>query len=332
MDAEKSTNSGLPDVSIIVPAYNSAEFIHVLLDSLAKQTDKNFEVIVVDDGSTDNTGDVVNHYKAAQTFPVTLIRQQNAGVSSARNTGMDNACGEFCIFIDSDDFVSPDFIEKLLSRQEQTQADIVYCGYHHGQRNGTHCKPEHFYEGNLLTRRIRREIIFHLGGVLIRRSLLVNRNLRFNTQLALGEDLLFTYSLLAKERVYSVPEYLYHQTYRKGSVMNSSWSLLRYEHNASAMELIHNVIVNLCPVQEKKDVSRLLKHSANIAKIKYIWQLLAAKEYEKAMARLNLNYLNFSSEEVSSLQRKDRKKYKIINSKNKFLWATYFFIRKSKHN
>jgi len=318
-------DSLLPKVSIIIPAYNSGKFIHVLLDSLVQQTNKNFELIVVDDGSTDDTSKVVLDYQSSQQLPVKLIQQVNSGVSSARNAGLDNARGEFCLFIDSDDFVDNHFIEKLLARQSETDADIVYCGCNKEGKKGYTHKPETFFEGDLLIKRITREVLFHLGGVLIRKSFLTNENIKFNTDLALGEDLLFTYTLLSKKHIYAVPEYLYYQTYRDDSVMNSSWPLSRYKHNAYSMEEIYR-IMNM-QSGNADNVMALLKKAVTSAKIKFMWKLLSFKEYTQATKLLNEGYLNISKTEFLTLSKKDLKKYKIIKSKNKILWFIYFLIK-----
>ncbi len=90
--------------------------------------------------------------------------------------GFDNAQGEFCIFIDSDDYVEPHFLEKIIMqalRKETSAGSFVYCiGCNQGGRNSVKPQPAAFQEGNLLRQRIQREVLFHLGGVLIRRSFL----------------------------------------------------------------------------------------------------------------------------------------------------------------
>ncbi|MEO3988309.1 glycosyltransferase family 2 protein [Pseudocitrobacter cyperus] len=319
-----------PTVSIIIPAYNSAEFIHILLDSLLKQTIKDFEVIVVDDGSRDATSAVVSKYGSDDQLNLKLIQQVNAGVSAARNAGFDHAQGEFCIFIDSDDHVAPDFLENLLTRQAETQADVVYCGCHQGGKKGVNLKPNKFQEGYLLAQRIQREMLFHLGGVLIRRTFLIAENIRFNPDLKLGEDLLFTYTILAKTHLYAVQKYLYHQTWRDDSVMNATWSKTEYEHNALAMQVIYDSINQWCPESEREAIAPLLRNAAFAAKIKFLWALLQSRHYAVVLNYLNNGFLKLSNEEINRLARKEAKKYKILQCKNKFIWAMYFCLRKKK--
>ena len=115
-----------PVISIIVPIYNVEEFIADCLESILAQTFKDFEVICVDDGSTDKSGLVAESY-AAKDSRITVIHQENKGLSGARNTGMDLARGQYLAFCDSDDYYHPDFLEKLFNIIEETKADVVCC-------------------------------------------------------------------------------------------------------------------------------------------------------------------------------------------------------------
>jgi teichuronic acid biosynthesis glycosyltransferase TuaG len=106
-------------VSIVIPAYNAASFIADTLESVKEQTYTDWELIVVNDGSTDNTGEVVTKNNGSS---YKLLNQQNAGVSSARNKGLANASGEFIVFFDADDIMSPDFLKTRVDalRQDET--------------------------------------------------------------------------------------------------------------------------------------------------------------------------------------------------------------------
>ncbi len=111
-------------VSVIVPLYNVEAYLPACLDSLCAQTHRDFEVVLVDDGSTDGSGTICERYVAADgRFKV--VHQQNAGVAAARNTGLDQARGAYISFVDSDDEVSPRFLETLLG----ADADIAQCGF-----------------------------------------------------------------------------------------------------------------------------------------------------------------------------------------------------------
>ena len=112
-------------ISIIIPVYNGEKHLQRCFDSIRHQTYKDFEVIIVDDGSTDGTGDICdNMARADSRFYV--IHQDNAGVSAARNSALEQAKGDVA-FIDADDYVEPDYIEKLKKGLDYPEVDISYC-------------------------------------------------------------------------------------------------------------------------------------------------------------------------------------------------------------
>lgn len=120
-DSEKSR------VTVIVPAYNSEKTIAKCLRSILNQSYRDLEVIVVDDGSIDSTSDLVRRM-ADKDSRIHLFYQENAGTSAARNLGIDQASGEYLTFVDSDDYIARDYIERLQKRCESTGADMVICG------------------------------------------------------------------------------------------------------------------------------------------------------------------------------------------------------------
>lgn len=120
--------SKTPLISIIVPAYNVEHYIEACLDSLLKQTYSNFEIIVIDDGSTDNTATVLQKFSHHQN--IRLHHQVNSGISATRNQGLKLASGEFICFIDSDDYIAPNYLEALFAPFIQNpEIDITVCGY-----------------------------------------------------------------------------------------------------------------------------------------------------------------------------------------------------------
>ena len=105
------------DVSVIVPVYNSEEYIGATLDSIINQDFRNFELIVIDDGSTDKSLEVINQKLSNATISYNVIHQENSGVSGARNRGIDAANGEFLVFIDADDYVTGNHLSELYNAQ-----------------------------------------------------------------------------------------------------------------------------------------------------------------------------------------------------------------------
>jgi glycosyltransferase involved in cell wall biosynthesis len=119
----------LPLVSIIIPVYNAEKYLNQCIESILNQTYKNIEVILVNDGSSDNSGIICDNY-ANTDNRIKVIHQINQGVSSARNRGIENSKGEFLSFVDSDDWILDKYLEDLLSPfLEEKNVDLVICDF-----------------------------------------------------------------------------------------------------------------------------------------------------------------------------------------------------------
>ncbi len=123
-------------ISVIVPVYNVENQLERCLQSLISQTYTQLEIILVDDGSADNSGDMCEKY-AAKDSRIKVIHQENKGLSGARNAGLDVATGEYIFFLDSDDYLAITALEKLINQSNRCNADIVACGFAHVYDNGT---------------------------------------------------------------------------------------------------------------------------------------------------------------------------------------------------
>ena len=114
-----------PVVSVIIPVYNVEKYLEECIDSVLAQTYQNIEIILVDDGSTDSSGLICDRY-AEKNTNISVIHQKNSGLSAARNSGLNKANGDYIYFLDSDDYISADAIEKLFSIAENDKSDIVF--------------------------------------------------------------------------------------------------------------------------------------------------------------------------------------------------------------
>lgn len=118
----------MPLISVVIPIYNVAKYLPRCLESIASQSYKNLEIILIDDGSTDESGKIADEYvksdKRAQ-----VVHQKNKGLSSARNTGLRKTTGDYVAFVDSDDYVTVNYIEKLYSVASENGADIATCRF-----------------------------------------------------------------------------------------------------------------------------------------------------------------------------------------------------------
>ncbi|MCT4542600.1 MAG: glycosyltransferase [Vallitalea sp.] len=116
------------DISIVIPVYNVEKYLHRCICSVLKQTFANYEIILVDDGSTDNSGSICDEYKRKDSR-IKVIHKKNRGLSAARNTGIENAKSEFITFIDSDDFIHPKMLEILHCNIISYKADVSIINY-----------------------------------------------------------------------------------------------------------------------------------------------------------------------------------------------------------
>lgn len=117
-------------VSVIVPVYNVEEYIDKCLDTLTNQTFKDYELIIINDGSPDNSESIILDYQKKYPKLIKYYKKENGGLSSARNYGIEKSTGEYLMFIDSDDYVSNDMVEKLYNKIDKEQSDMVICNYY----------------------------------------------------------------------------------------------------------------------------------------------------------------------------------------------------------
>ena len=119
----------LPKISVIVPVYNVENYVSKCIESIINQTYSNLEIIIVDDGSTDKSGEICEYY-AKRDDRIVLVHQENQGLSMARNNALDIAKGEYIGFVDSDDWIAPDMYEVLYNSAVQCGADISVCNFY----------------------------------------------------------------------------------------------------------------------------------------------------------------------------------------------------------
>lgn len=140
-----------PLISIIVPAYNSENYLAECLESILEQSYRNIEVIVVNDGSVDATGNIIERY-AAHDCRLRSFTQNNKGVSAARNLGLDNVHGQYITFVDADDYITVDFLEIMYILLSQTGADIAISSFtHRPERLGLHAEAFHTFDASGFT-------------------------------------------------------------------------------------------------------------------------------------------------------------------------------------
>lgn len=131
------SNDASPLISVIVPVYNVSPYLGRCIESITGQTYRNTEIILIDDGSTDGSGDICDRY-AAEDGRITVIHTENRGVSAARNAGIEIARGEWCAFIDSDDAIAADYLEYLYGMCVRYGSDLSCCFFIRGSDDVPH--------------------------------------------------------------------------------------------------------------------------------------------------------------------------------------------------
>lgn len=202
-----------PDISVVVPIYNVEKYLDKCVNSLLNQTIKNIEIILVDDGTPDNSGKIADEYERKYDN-IKVIHQKNSGLGPARNTGIENATGQYIGFVDSDDWVEKSMYERLLNKAKENNADIVFGG-HKDVISGkiARIKPHPLAGKTILEKekilKIRKNLFGHsvddtdleaypmrVWTGIYKREFLLNNNIRFE-------------NILSEDTIFNLPAYKY---------------------------------------------------------------------------------------------------------------------------
>lgn len=216
-------------VSVIVPMYNAERYVAKTLQSVAAQRFDDFEIICVNDGSTDETGRVVEEILASISVPSRIITQRNGGVSSARNRGLEEARGDYVVFLDADDLASATWLKELYLTMREDEADVVFCGFDILDESGTIIREYvdrfSYVERTIDSRgalklMLQQRVWLWTGAVMYRRNLLDAYGIRFTPGCRYGEDQEFLLkALYHAERVASTCTSLVGYVQRSDSAM-----------------------------------------------------------------------------------------------------------------
>mgnify|MGYP000904178986 CR=1 FL=1 len=240
------------DVSVIIPVYNGEHSILASLDSLVRQTHKDFEVVIVNDGSVDSTESVVKEY-SSHGLKINYVYQDNGGVAAARNKGLDLATGEYVCFLDADDYYESRFIEQMYTEIKSSNSDICYCGYNCVTPQRTFRRRTQFWRNGVLLGYILGKVAVQTTAWMYSRDFLMQHHIRFPVGVSWGEDFEFCCEALAlTNRVTFVKEYL--TNYRSDFDPNqlSAFSMDKLDKDyESVQRLVNNPIVNSNPEVER---------------------------------------------------------------------------------
>ena len=318
---------------MIIPAYNTLDVIAQTLKSVENQTYQNYQIVIIDDGSTDGTGKFIDSY-CKKNEKVIVFHQNNCGVSTARNKGIEIATGEFICFLDSDDTYSTTFLEKMLIRQQQTRANIVYCSFNRVRKDHTVKEILPFAEGNILKSFIRKS--FHISGILFKRSFLLQNKIYFDKDLKVCEDIFFTIKAISQTEVAAVKEALFNYLYRSQSVTNSINTIELYQKDIDTWLLIRSYIIRNYLREDQQEIIQEVNVILIKLKIRLLIEYLKEFNYKDIRNYLKQNSdLNYDLNNIDKvyLHRSDRKKFNIIKSNNLIIWLWgslyYRYIRRN---
>lgn len=242
-------------VSVIVPIYNSSLFLERCIDSIIAQTSKDWELILVDDGSTDGSADICRKYASADSR-IKYISKKNGGVSSARNVGLDAAKGELVLFVDSDDAIVPNTLERVLSKQTEHDYDCVVWGC---DQNGHIWAPEADEDyldiidfNKDFIRHLNTELLCPCWNKLFKRKFI---NSRFNESISHAEDFIFCLDYLKRCRNMAFikdPLYLYDVYVSESSTHHFK------ESNLAALEMMQHSVLDY--ISQKDDYKLYAKY------------------------------------------------------------------------
>lgn len=224
----------MPKVSVIVPVYNVEQYVEKCLETLVNQTLQEIEIIVVNDGSTDNSKQIVE--KVRNQFPekIVYVEKENGGLSDARNYGIPHAKGEYIAFLDSDDYVEKDMYQKMYELAQKENSDMVECDFYWEYPDKQKIDTGELYEGK---KEMLEKVRVVAWNKLIKREILEKAKVQFPKGYRY-EDVPFTYKLIPYlEKVSFLKEPCIHYIQREGSISNS-----QNERNREIFEVLQDVI------------------------------------------------------------------------------------------
>ena len=240
--------------SVIIPVYNVEDQLKRCVDSFIHQTFNDFELILVDDGSTDRSGEICDWYSKHYTN-IETIHQMNSGVSSARNAGLDAANGKYIVFADSDDFVSND----LLTQLAQSDADLViagFCDYYHGEITKTLLQENSKWRLDSTYGIL--QYLNSVGSVFVwgrryKKSIIRKNSLHFREDFKISEDIIFNNDYILSSHTVEMLNFIgyYHCQYDSKTLSSKYIDKMRFCERNKWREIAYNQFSDYPDIQEK---------------------------------------------------------------------------------
>lgn len=279
-------------LTLAVPIYNMELYLPRCMDTLLGQTCRDFEILLIDDGSTDGSSAMCDAYQAACPDFVRVIHKPNGGLSSARNAGIDAARGEYIIFPDPDDWVEPDYVEKLLLFREQYRADMVCTGYYVDTDH--HCTPApNSPEESMTQAEARRALLLSHGmkgfawNKLYRLDIIRENQLRFLDDVGTTEDLDFSYRYLGYcQQIFHAPGVrTYHYYQRDGAATGSGFSSRKLLSIRTYEKIVEDCIFT------DPELAQAAQDEICTAAVNLLWMYENAGTKDTAQKKILLQYI-----------------------------------------
>lgn len=313
-----------PTVSIIVPVYNCEEYISNCLESILAQTYTNIEIVIVNDGSFDNSEKIVNKFKE-QDDRIVYYYQVNSGPSEARNTGISNSRGEYVVFIDSDDTVDKNYVEILLNKMINSGSDFVCCGYKDISEHGVLNYSDFDFDEHVPLHSFMDMVCKGTGGVLwskiYKKDIIVNHNLKMDKSLFMSEDLVFVLQYASHCRSFAtVKEYLYNYNRLNQGSISANISIDYIQNYIAVCKHLERIfhIVDL----NRKKVDEILKNRLQGIVIKL------AEQQSIHLKVIGMEKAIYNIDQILSTEYIE--KYRHAFSSNTFFYKPYIFLLKNK--
>ena len=311
----------MPKVSVIVPIYNVEKYLEKCINSLLSQTLEDIQIILVNDGSKDNSGNIAKEYEKNNKDRVIYVEKENGGLSDARNYGLKYATGDFIAFLDSDDYIEKNAYEEMYNKAIEENADYVECDFIWEFPNKIRVDKQYPYKN-------KKEMLSFVRVVawnkLIKRQLIIDNNLEFPKGLRY-EDVEFTYKLIPFINKFAyVDKPFIHYVQREGSIAN-----VQNERTAEIFTVLDNVIEfykenNI--YDEYRDeleynYARYLLCSSLKRMCKIKDKIIRGKLLTESWERLNLNFPNWKENIILKTVNIGKNKY--MRTVNKSTYKIY---------
>lgn len=286
----KFLGGGGDKISVIMPAYNVEKYIGKSIESVLRQTHQNLELVIVNDGSKDNTRDVVQAYMARDTR-ITYIEQPNKGVSAARNTGMKAATGEYIAFLDADDLYLDDCLEKLYKAIQERGGRAIYGRTQEFFLDGTKTlvgddNPAEGYMEDFAYKGVEFRSNSHISGWMIEKKAIVDHNLYFPENIRLDEDTTFFILVTAAVPALCLNEVVSYYCHRENSaIVNSANNFtLRDHYSLEGYQFLKPQVEKLRP-----SCARFISNRRNYSFYRFILKCIKNEHIEDAQNLIKEN-------------------------------------------